>query len=540
MIKKILILSVTLSLISACSISTNNIQKTYKIEQINNEVKIKINTKNFNTKALEAVSPASVSEIKAYKVGITNNITDPLNNLVSEFITVNLLNPSTTDTITFKNIPVGGPYYAVIQALDDNGNILNENQNNINYSLSSNSVIVNNDFSLNLPLGFLQVTLLLKSSKPSDMNFKIINSLDEQINPKLSLNEAGNGLMIWTNIINGNKDIYAQKMKYYNKIGLPFKINDISLDTQEKASIKLDIQGNGLVVWKSLENSNSFIRAKKILNNQPVNSDFLIPVSTVGASQDNPSISVDSSGNGIIAWQENLNSLSNIYFCKVNNFTVGSSPFIVNQTINNSEFNPKITINDLGNGFIIWEHFNGSIYQIYAKKIENYTPVGNDIFIDSSSENSNIDLKVNSLGDGLIIWSLSNSIKALKINSFNIDPLNNPPFIMSSENLSFKNFPSFHLNDNGNGMILWQDSRELTLGGKVRIYGKKINNYLPEGINDLKITNTQLESFQENLPVISINSLGNGISLWNDNSQTMQKITARHIINFTPFVNNIN
>lgn len=539
MIRKILISSITLSLVSACNLSTNNLQVIQNIEKINNQVQIKINTKSFSTKFLAPISPASVSDIKSYKVGLTNNILDPLNNLISDPIIVNISSHSVSDIVTFKNIPVGGPYYAVIQALDENGNILNENQNNINYSLSVNSVTVNSDLSLNLPLGFLQVILNLRSSKPSDSNFKIINSTDEQTNPNLSLNELGTGLLIWTNSQNGEKDIYAQKMKYYNKIGLPFKVNDTDLDLQEKSSIKLDAQGNGLIIWKSIENSSSFIRGKKIENNEPINSDFLIPPSTAGASQESPSLSIDSSGNGLVVWQENLSTSSNIYFSQVNNYTISTNPTIINQNVSNQEFNPKVSINNSGSGFVIWQHFNGSGYEIYAKKIVDYNSTGNDILIGLSS-NNNLDLKLDQLGNGLITWGISNTIKALKIINYDIDLVNHPIFNISSEDLSPKSSPKLYLTDNANGMVLWQDSREITLGGKTRIYGKKIQNYLPQGSSDIKITNSQLESFDENLPEISINTLGNGISVWNDNSETTQKITARHIINFLPFVSNIN
>jgi hypothetical protein len=170
---------------------------------------------------------------------------------------------STPNMVTFKNIPVGGPYFAFIQALDENGNVLNESQNNLNYSLSTNSLIVNSDLSLDLPLGYLQVNLLLRNSKPSDVNFKIDNSSDIQTNSRLNLDRNGNGLIVWTNSKNNDRDIYAQKMTAYNKIGLPFRVNSTNLENQEQPSISLNSEGSGIITWKSFENSMFLIEQLK-------------------------------------------------------------------------------------------------------------------------------------------------------------------------------------------------------------------------------------------------------------------------------------
>jgi hypothetical protein len=138
-----------------------------------------------------------------------------------------------------------------------------------------------------------------------------------------------------------------------------------------------------------------------------------------------------------------------------------------------------------------------------------------------------------------LVWDSNNLIKGLYIQNFNVDLVNKVPFNISSTITSHKSFPRLSLSESGSGMVIWHDSREIEIGGKTRIFAKKIADYTPQESPDIKVSTTGLDAFDENLPDISLNNSGNGIAIWNDNVFLSEKIIARHIINFQPFINNL-
>lgn len=83
------------------------------------DVTITINNKSFNNKAINsAVFPKTSVDVKSYQIFLTNNFDNPFTtgaNVSQD--TIYKFN-SIQNTFTFRNIPDGGPYWAVISAWD--------------------------------------------------------------------------------------------------------------------------------------------------------------------------------------------------------------------------------------------------------------------------------------------------------------------------------------------------------------------------------------------------------------------------------------
>lgn len=85
-------------------------------------VKIAINNLGFKSKAYsDAILPKAFTDIKSYKVFLTTNYADPLNNIVSNSM-IWVDSNNNNQVIALNNIPNGSNYYGVVSAYDDISN----------------------------------------------------------------------------------------------------------------------------------------------------------------------------------------------------------------------------------------------------------------------------------------------------------------------------------------------------------------------------------------------------------------------------------
>lgn len=512
-------------------------------------VRIGGSSTGFNTKTVLPVAPALIKDIKSYSVGLCTNPSDPLNSVAAGPVSVNrdgtvLASPH---NITFINVPVGGPYYAVVSAFDGlngTGNNITESfaaNTGIKAAVSSNSVTVNNDLTLNPSGQMLFVNLKLQGSKPGDEDFKVgFGTAPSQNTPDISADALGNGLVVWSDNRNSGTsgiDIFARVMRNYNFVGSDIQINIMATGDQTEPSVSLNTAGDGLVVWKGSNGAaNNIIHGLKIHNYAPFGAEFVIP-SVTTSEQGEPSVMIDFSGNGFVVWEDNRNGNYDIYGKKISAFVPSAGgDVLISAAPDGDQKNPRVSINGLnGNGIVVWND-NRTSYpnSIFARTILSFTP-DTEYQINPIDESAHFNPSVSmnpDTGNGLITWQRIGEILALNINNF-IPNVPNSAFQVSQISPSSKEFPDVALDPNGNGFITWIDLRE----GPAKIYGKKVTNYsATSATSDISISTSATSTYQL-YPVVSINENGGGIVVWGDHSGATDTIFARHLIGFNPFTN---
>lgn len=130
--KKSIVITTFIALLTSCSYQTNNVSlKKIDISKINidkhliqkdkigADVTITINSKSFNNKAItNAVFPKTSVDVKSYQIFLTNNFDNPFTTGANISQDTIYKFDSIQNTFTFRNIPDGGPYWAVISAWD--------------------------------------------------------------------------------------------------------------------------------------------------------------------------------------------------------------------------------------------------------------------------------------------------------------------------------------------------------------------------------------------------------------------------------------
>lgn len=125
--KKLLLLIISTLVVSfsSCYSKIENYNPITISKEVNFKYKSIINLRianlaSFKTKSSSSVPEAILSDVKSLSIFLTTNPTDPFATGANPFGDGVMISYDTIgNTMRFVNVPVGGPYYAVIAAFDD-------------------------------------------------------------------------------------------------------------------------------------------------------------------------------------------------------------------------------------------------------------------------------------------------------------------------------------------------------------------------------------------------------------------------------------
>ncbi|MBK6912341.1 MAG: hypothetical protein IPH11_01145 [Ignavibacteriales bacterium] len=237
-----------------------------------------------------------------------------------------------------------------------------------------------------------------------------------QYDPTIAMEGSGNFVIAWQDYRNGNSDIYYQR---YNSSGTAQGVNtkandDVVSAYQFSPSISMDGSDNFVIAWQDYRNGNSDIYYQRYNSSgtaQGVNTKANDDV--VSAYQWSPSISMDSSGNFVIVWEDYRNGDydSDIYYQRYNSSGTAQG---VNTKANDDagsayQYSPSISMDGSGNFVIVWiddRNVNSDIY--YQRYNSSGTAQGvntkaNDD--DGSADQLYPSISMDGSGNFVIVWT---------------------------------------------------------------------------------------------------------------------------------------
>ncbi len=322
-----------------------------------------------------------------------------------------------------------------------------------------------------------------KGLKPNEQQIEIINSTiaddflvnddvgsTDQSVPSISMDAAGNFVIVWYDFRNANWDIYFQR---YNDAGIALgvntKVNDDTQDaSQEHPLIAMDPTGNFVIVWDDRRNNNYDIYYQRYTStggalgvNTKVNDDMGI------AKQWNPLISMDAAGNFVLVWSDERNVNRDIYYQRYTSTggALGVNTKVNDDTGNADQVSPAILIDVAGNFVIVWQDFRNANWDIYFQR---YTSIGGVLGVNT---------KVN-----------------------------------DDAGSEFQMGPSTSMDAVGNFVIVWQDSRNINWD----IYFQRFTNTGAALGANIKV-NDDAGIMHQRTPSISMDGVGNFVIVWQDN-----------------------
>jgi hypothetical protein len=246
-----------------------------------------------------------------------------------------------------------------------------------------------------------------------------------QVNPSVAMDSSGNFIIAWEG--NGPSDssgVFAQR---YNADGskpstngAEFKVNTTTANTQANPSAAMDSSGNFIIAWQSdlQDLSNNGIYAQRYNATGAAQlAEFRVNVTTVN-NQKNPAAAMDGSGNFIIAWDGNGPSDSSGVFAQRYNTsgTVQVAEFRVNTQSNSAQSNPSVAARDAAGNFVIaWESSGQDVSGTYGIYGQRYNAAGSvqgaEFLVNTTIANDQKSSAavMDSTGDFVIAWKNLNT-----------------------------------------------------------------------------------------------------------------------------------
>ncbi len=205
---------------------------------------------------------------------------------------------------------------------------------------------------------------------------------DYQTHPMAAMDGTGNFVIVWSSYNQDNPGgndygIYAQRYTSTGATsGTEFNVNTYTTDSQSRPSVAMDNTGNFVIAWKSKTQddgspSDYGIYAQRYTSTgATAGTEFRANTFTT-VQQINPSVTMDNTGNFVIAWSSYQESADGIYAQRYNSSGVlQSSEIPVNTYTTDSQANPSIVMDSTGNFVVVWNSYDqdGSNKGIFAKR----------------------------------------------------------------------------------------------------------------------------------------------------------------------------
>lgn len=267
--------------------------------------------------------------------------------------------------------------------------------------------------------------------------------------PSVAMSDAGNSLILWS------RDGNIQQVEYRDGIWGVQK--QISTDNHaEDPLVQMNSMGDGIVVWRHHDSSSG---ANTLFSSRFAQGAWSPPVSISVDGDDARSyhIAFNENGNAIVVWDQ-INNTNNVIYKNELRNGIWTGPEIIS-SVDAFSTESAVDIDGDGSGMIIWKEYYGGVNSIKALHLVNGTWTS-PVTISSGTSNKrlttvNVDIK----GNAIAAWSERNgSDWQLRINRyFNGAWTGSQLFATSNDSLN--PVPScIDTNDSGETIIVWEQS----------------------------------------------------------------------------------
>jgi len=385
--------------------------------------------------------------------------------------------------------------------------------------------------------------LYASDGSPIGFNIKVNgdNANAAQSNPTIATGANGEFIIAWWDGRKVFGDVYAQR---YDRDGLPIGVNFLInqdgpiLDgstAQGPPSIASDSSGAAIVVFmdKRVDFNYGDIYGQKITSSGTLQSgNYLISRFEILPQvyrQQSPSVSVNDSGEYLVAWYDQRNGYYSVYAKRYHaNGTAYGDEFRVDDadSVVFTTRTPCVALKNDGEAIIAWTDFRNGDDDIYAQRFDAAgNAIGSNFRItdaSSPSEQSAVALAVAPGGEYLFAWNdyrdgLTSSLYTQRISGDGTPIGSNvaKPLDDASSVNTNQEYPAIATNASGHSVIAWTDERNGPTDPDV--YAQRLSpDGTPVGMN-FKVNQDTAATIQY-APRVAINDAGQMMFVWRNAS----------------------
>ncbi len=198
--------------------------------------------------------------------------------------------------------------------------------------------------------------------------------------PDIACDESGNSVTIWEDAREG-LDIYAQLIDHSgNLVGGNFRVNaDSGTDLHNSPSGDMSQAGDFAVVWAAREDNAQNVYGRLFgSDGQPKDTCFKVNDDDQEVDHFSPEVGMDSSGNFVVAWEDERDGQDRIYLQRYTRAGTGlGANFAVHSgKMNSSQSDPDLDLSQTGEFVVVWVESQ----QVWAQRYDSSaTPIGTNI-----------------------------------------------------------------------------------------------------------------------------------------------------------------
>lgn len=347
--------------------------------------------------------------------------------------------------------------------------------------------------------------------------------------PKVAINDSGKIVITWQDYRNGSADIFSYSDIYaqiYNPDGTVqdtnFRVNtDFGIGGQWEPAVSIDNSGNFIIAWEDIRNGNSDIYAQRFNSNGiPQDTNFRINTDIGASKQQGTSLIITKLGDFIVVWEDIRNGNSDIYAQLLNsNGIPQDSNFKVNFDIGTaSQQKPSVAGDSSGNFIIVWQDDRNGNSDIYAQRYNSNCAAQDTNFKVNADVGAACQQRPSVAMEGsggfIIVWQDDRDgnfdIYAQK---YNLNcTLKDTNFKVNSDIDTSDQFgPSVSIAKTGIFVITWLNGGDNNSSIYAQMYDSSIT---PQGVS-FKVNDNAVDCAHW-VPSISMNKPGNFVITWHD------------------------
>lgn len=198
----------------------------------------------------------------------------------------------------------------------------------------------------------------------------------DQENPKITEDGNNGYFIIFEDKRQGETKLFAQRINelgasVWNENGI--QISNLAGSQTNSKIIKAET-GSVIITWQNELNGDSEIYAQKInTSGQKLWSKNGIPITQIEKNQSYPEITTDQNGGAIIVWHDLRFDNEDIYIQRVD--STGTPLWTTNgialTSTHSTQWFPKITSNSQGGAIVVWSDRRKGNFDIYAQKVSS-------------------------------------------------------------------------------------------------------------------------------------------------------------------------
>jgi hypothetical protein len=324
----------------------------------------------------------------------------------------------------------------------------------------------------------------------SDFTINDDSSGANQKFPKVATKSDGGFMVVWEDLRSGNSDIYLKRFDPNGQpLGGDFRVNDsLGYIYHSLPDIACDDSGNFVVVWEDARGGLDIYGQLFDSSGSLIGANFKVSADSGTDLHNSPSCDMSPSGDFVVVWAAREGNVQNIYgrlFWSDGEDTC----FKVNDDGQQvGHLCPEVSMDSSGNFIVAWEDRRDNQNRIHLQRYNsNGAQIGSNFPVYSDNPDSvqsapNLDL--NKIGEFVVIWVESGEVLAQRYDS-SATRISTNMLVVDNPSSSPED-PQVKVTDNGYFVVAWTDHR----GEGSDIYFQIYLNGSPQGLNQLVNTDT--------------------------------------------------